>query len=129
VLFRSRSVLDWYVSSLDLRGAGDLARAADALENARVLAPNDADLALDLARLYTADHRYGAAAAAYAEAALIAPERADVALAQARFHLGHAFRVQVAADAAARAARLMPDDRGARELLDRARTAAALASG
>jgi Flp pilus assembly protein TadD len=120
-------VLDLYLRAVQLREAGDPDAAAAGLEEARLLAPDDADLALEIARTYTAARRYGAAAAAYTEAAQIAPQRLDVALEQARFHLGHAFRVGLAAAAAERAARIAPTDPDVVDLLDRARTTAALA--
>ncbi|HEV8639189.1 MAG TPA: hypothetical protein VG370_33700 [Chloroflexota bacterium] len=127
-LVGSSPVLDLYLRAVQLREAGDRDGAATALEEARLLAPDDADLALELARTYAAARRYGAAAAAYAEVAQLAPDRLDVALEQARFHLGHAFRVRAAATAAERAARIAPRDPEVIGLLDRARTAAALAA-
>jgi tetratricopeptide (TPR) repeat protein len=123
------SPLPYYLESVARREAGDTAGAVSALESARSIAPTDPDLALELARAYAADRRYGDAAAAFDEASLLAPWRADLALAQARFHVGHAFRVWVALDAAERAVRLAPEDEEAIGLLDRARTAAALAAG
>ena len=120
------SVLDWYMVALDRRAAGDVDGAVEALEAARLLAPDDADLALEVARAYAGARRYGAAAAAYAEAGVLAPQRGDLALEQARFHLAHGFRPWVAAEAAERAALLAPADEEARKLLDRARTLAAL---
>jgi tetratricopeptide (TPR) repeat protein len=119
-------VLALYLQSVAQRDAGDVEGAAASLEQARVLAPDDPDLALELARSYAAARWYGAAAAAYAEAAQLAPTRADVALAQARFHLDGGFRVRVGLEAAERAARLTPDDPTAIALLDRARAIAAL---
>ena len=122
-------VLDLYLRAVELRAADDHDAAAAVLEEARLLAPDDADLALEVARSYVAARRYGAAAVAYAETAQIAPDRLDVALEQTRFHLEHAFRVRAAAAAAERAARIAPDDPDVINLLDRARTAAALAGG
>jgi Flp pilus assembly protein TadD len=121
-------VLELYLRAVQLRAADDHQGAATALEEARLLAPDDADLALEVARSYVATRRYGAAAAAYAETAVLAPERLDVALEQTRFHLEHAFRVRTAAAAAERAARIAPEDPTVINLLDRARTAAALAA-
>jgi hypothetical protein len=121
-------VLDLYLRAVQLRAADDHEGAAAALEEARLLAPDDADLALEVARSYVATRRYGAAAAAYAETAALAPERLDVALEQTRFHLEHAFRVRAGAAAAERAARIAPEDPTVINLLDRARTAAALAA-
>jgi tetratricopeptide (TPR) repeat protein len=119
-------VLDLYLDAVRARDAGDAERAAAQLELARKLAPDDVELALEVARAYVAAGRWGDAAAAYGEAAQLAPRRLDVALEQARFHLGHAFRVRSARDAAERAAALAPADPAVVALLDRARTAAAL---
>ena len=119
-------VLDLYLRAVEQREAGALDEAAASLEQARFLAPDDADLALEIARTYALASRWGAAAAAYAEAGQIAPKRLDVALEQARFHLGRAFRVKDALTAAERAAAIAPSDPAAVDLLDRARTAASL---
>ena len=119
-------VLDLYLRAVAQREAGALEDATASLEQARLLAPDDADLALEMARTYALDSRWGAAAAAYAEAAQLAPKRLDVAVEQARFHLKHAFRVTAAVPAAERAAAIAPGDAAVVELLDRARTAAAL---
>ena len=121
-------VLDLYLRAVAQREAGDVEDAAASLEQARLLAPDDVELALEVARTYAGASRWGAAAAAYAEAAQLAPKRLDVAVEQTRFHLRHAFRVQAALRAAERAAALAPSDAAATELLDRARTAAALAA-
>ena len=119
-------VLDLYLGAVQARESGNLEQAATSLEQARLLAPDDVDLALEMARTYALASRWGAAAAAYAEAAQLAPRRLDVALEQARFHLKHAFRVAAARPAAERAAALAPSDPDVVALLDRARTAASL---
>lgn len=121
-------ILGLYLQAIDLRNAGQHEPAVAALEHARQLAPDDPDLALELARGYAAAGWYGHAAAAFAEATTLAPGRADIALAQASFHLDRAFRVRVAVKAAERAAALNPGDPEAIRLLDRARAAATLAS-
>jgi tetratricopeptide (TPR) repeat protein len=120
-------VLAHYLESVRLREAGAFDAAVEAIERARSIAPDDPDLALELARTYAGARRYGDAAAAHAEAVAIAPTRADLAIAQARFHLDHAFRVRAALPAAELAARLSPTDPEAIRLLDRARSAALLA--
>jgi cytochrome c-type biogenesis protein CcmH/NrfG len=125
-LVGTSAVLDLYLDAVRARDDGDHERAAAQLEQARRLAPDDVELALEMARAYVAAGRWGAAAAAYGEAAQLAPRRVDVAVEQARFHLGHAFRVRAARDAAERAAVLAPADPAVVELLDRARVAAAL---
>jgi hypothetical protein len=125
-LVGSSPVLDLYLRAVELRAEGDHGAAAAALEEARLLAPDDPDLAVEVARSYVAARWYGAAAAAYAEAAQLAPQRLDLALEQTRFHLEHAFRVRAGAAAAERAAKIAPDDPVVIGLLDRARTAAAL---
>lgn len=127
LFFAQVSPLPYYLQSVALKEAGDFDGAVAALEQARQIAPTDPDLALEMARAYDADRRYGDAAAAFDEAWRLAPERADLDVAQARFHLLHAFRVTVARDAAERADRLAPDDPEVIALLDAARTAAALA--
>lgn len=127
LFFAQLSPLPYYLQSVALREAGDLDGAVAALEQARLIAPADPDLALEMARTYAADRRYGDAAAAFDEARQLAPERLDLVLSQARFHLDHAFRVAVARDAAERAALLAPDDPEVIALLDAARSAAALA--
>jgi tetratricopeptide (TPR) repeat protein len=127
-LVGSSPVLDLYLRAVQLRADGDNDGAAAVLEEARRLASDDPDLTLEVARTYAAARRYGAAAAAYAEVAQLAPARLDVALEQTRFHLEHAFRVRAAADAAERAARIASGDPEVINLLDRARTAAALAA-
>ena len=119
-------VLDLYLRAVAQRDAGALEDATTSLEQARLLAPDDADLALEMARTYTLGSRWGAAAAAYAEAGQLAPKRLDVAIEQSRFHLRHAFRVAAALPAAERAAAISPGDPAVVELLDRARAAAAL---
>lgn len=128
LLFAELSPLPYYLQSVSLREVGNYDGAVAALEQARLIAPGDPDLALEMARTYDADRRYGDAAAAYDEAWRLAPERVELSVAQARFHLDHAFRVTVARDAAERAARLAPDDPAVVPLLDAARTAAALAA-
>ena len=115
-----------YLDGVHLREQGDLDGAVVAIERAHILAPDDADLTLELARAYDAARLYGAADVAFAEAALLAPGRVDVQLARARFHVDHAFRVREGAAAAERAAALAPDDPALVALLDRARAAAAL---
>jgi tetratricopeptide (TPR) repeat protein len=121
------AVLAHLLRAVERREVGDLDGAAEALEAAHALVPDDPDLTLELAHAYAAARRYGAAAAAHAEASAIAPARADLALARARFHLDRSFRVRAAAEAAERAAQLRPDDAATIALLDRARAAAALA--
>jgi tetratricopeptide (TPR) repeat protein len=120
-------VLDLYLRAVEQRDVGAVDEAAVSLEQARLLAPDDADLAVEMARTYALGSRWGAAAAAYAEAAQIAPKRLDVAVEQSRFHLRHAFRVAEALPAAERAAAIAPTDPVVIELLDRTRAAAALA--
>jgi tetratricopeptide (TPR) repeat protein len=122
------SPLPYYLDAVARREAGDLDGAVASLEAARRLAPTDPDLALELARAYDADHRYGDAAAAFAEASGLAPDRADLAVARARFHLDHLFRVRDGLEAAELAVRLAPEDPAATALLDRARTLAGLAT-
>jgi tetratricopeptide (TPR) repeat protein len=121
-------VLDLYLRAVAQREAGAIDDAAASLEQARLLAPNDADLALEIARTYALAGNWGFAAASYAEAGELAPRRLDLAMEQARFHLGHAFRVTSARDAAERAISIAPSNDEVIELLDRARTAAALAT-
>jgi hypothetical protein len=120
-------VLDLYLRAVQARESGDLDQAAIGLELARLLAPDDVDLTLEMARTYALASRWGAAAAAYTEAAQLAPRRLDVAVEQSRFHLKHAFRVAAALPAAERAAAIAPADPAVVELLDRARAAAAVA--
>lgn len=104
--------LPYYLEAVRLREAGDTAGAVTALESARQLAPTDPDLALELARAYAADRRYGDAAAAFEEATVLAPDRADLAYARAEFHLAHSFRVEVGLAALNRAVQLsFPDVR------------------
>jgi tetratricopeptide (TPR) repeat protein len=121
-------VLALYLEAVRLREAGAFDAAVETMERAHALVPDDPDLTLELARTYQVARLYGAAAVAYAEAVAIAPDRADLAIAQARFHLDHAFRVREAVPAAERAVQLRPADPDAIRLLDRARSAALLAT-